>query len=170
MRGWRGATNCVHSLEARRNRPPPNRLGLCASLATVGSILRFDEQYALSAISDEKRVLSVLEKAATGGHDVLVVHGANPAYTLPQPSRVVEMLEQAPFVVAMASEKDETTDAADVVFPVHHPLESWDDYVVSQNTAGLMQPVRAPLFRSRHRGDLHPGVHRRGMRWTGFDR
>ena len=64
------------------------------------------------------------------------------------------MLLDAPFVLSLAWERNATTAAADVVLPVHHPLESWGDYEVNERIVGLMQPVRAPLHDSRHVGDL----------------
>jgi molybdopterin-containing oxidoreductase family iron-sulfur binding subunit len=67
---------------------------------------------------------------------------------------VADKLGKAKLAVCLAYEHSETTEAADVVFPVHHPLESWGDYTVRAGVTGLMQPVRAPLHPTRHAGDL----------------
>jgi hypothetical protein len=40
------------------------------------------------------------------------------------------------------------------VLPIHHPLESWGDYEITSSVAGLMQPVRVPLYDTRPAGDV----------------
>jgi len=138
-----------------------------ASLATnfllgaVGDAIRFGEDYALGKADSDALALELVDAAATGALDVLLIHGANPALTLPG---VVEKLSRAKAVVALAHEYDETARVAGAVLPVHHPLESWGDYQVTRDIAGLMQPVRAPLHDTKHVGDLLIELARRAGR------
>jgi len=129
----------------------------CAALLTnaltgaLGKNLRLGEQLALGRVSGEQRVLDAIDGAASGRCDLLLLHGCDPAYTIPG---AAARLASAKLVVALASEVNETTEAAQVVLPVHHPLESWGDFQVRRGVSGLMQPVRRPLHATRHVGDL----------------
>jgi molybdopterin-containing oxidoreductase family iron-sulfur binding subunit len=116
----------------------------------AGSAICFGEESAWSKARGAHRAISLLES----GHDALVIHGADPVATLPGAFGAERKLRDAPFVLSLAWERNATAEAADVVLPVHHPLESWGDYAVNRRTVGLMQPVRAPLHDSRHAGDL----------------
>lgn len=118
----------------------------------------------LSALAGERQVMDLINSAAAGFTRVLFIHQSNPVYTLPAAFDVARKLEKAPCVVAMAWEESETTEVADVVLPIHHPLESWGACAVSDCTLGLMQPVRAPLFDTHHAGDLLLELARRAGR------
>ncbi len=123
-------------------------------LGAVGKSLSYHRSNALSRVSPEREAVKLLESAGRSGPEVIFIAGANPAYTLPGGSSVQKLLKKAKLVVSLAHTHDETTALADVVLPVHHPLESWGDYDVTGDIAGLMQPVRAPLFDTQHMGDL----------------
>ncbi len=123
-------------------------------IGAIGPALKFEPNHILSNINSEQEVLDLLEASAQGTAEVLFIHQANPVYTLPQAAGITTALAKTKMVVALASEMDETAALADVVLPVHHPLESWGDYELTDGIAGLMQPVRAPLYDSKHVGDL----------------
>jgi molybdopterin-containing oxidoreductase family iron-sulfur binding subunit len=120
-------------------------------LGSVGPALRYGEDYALSKVDPEARVAALLQGTAQGSPEVLFVHGTNPVYSLPGPEGV---RAKNRFVVCLATHVDETAQDADVVLPVHHPLETWGDFQVSNQVIGLMQPVREPLHHTEHPGDL----------------
>ena len=120
----------------------------------LGKTVRFGEGYAYSKLAADVRVMELIDRAAAGALDALVLAGTNPAYTLPGAFDAPSKLRRSTFVVVMAHEFDETTDFGDVVLPIHHPLESWGDYEVTSTVAGLMQPVRVPLYDSRPAGDV----------------
>lgn len=126
-------------------------------LGGLGTVLRFGEGYSLSRVNPEKRAVELIERSVKGEVDVLFVHGADPAYSLP----IADAIAKGKFVVSLAHSMDDTTGQAHVVLPVHHPLESWGDFDVTQNIAGLMQPVRAPLYNTKHVGDVLMDLNRR---------
>ena len=119
-------------------------------VGAMGTALVYGDAFALSRVSPEKRALQLVERAVRGEVDVLFVHGADPVYGLPGG----DALRKAKYVVTLAHTHTDTTDLAHAVLPVHHPLESWGDYDVTGSRMGLMQPVRTPLFNSKHPGDL----------------
>ena len=116
-------------------------------IGAVGTAWRFGDDWALGHSDPDVKTHAALTAAA----DVVILVGVNPAYTLPGATAA---LAKARFVVAMDCEANETTQLADLVLPIHHPLEAWGDYEVRSGVRGLMQPVRSPLHPSRHVGDV----------------
>jgi molybdopterin-containing oxidoreductase family iron-sulfur binding subunit len=120
----------------------------------AGAALRFGYDTAWSKAQGAHHAAALLESAAAGDVDALVTCASDPVATLPGTVQTEKLLHDAPFALSLAWERNATTEAADVVLPIHHPLESWGDYEVNRRTVGLMQPVRAPLHNSSHVGDL----------------
>ena len=96
--------------------------------------------------------------AAMGAGEVSValVHGANPAYSLPPAAGFADAFAAVPFKVSFASALDETAHLADLVLPDAHALESWGDSHPRPGVHALQQPVMrpVPLFDSRATGDV----------------
>jgi anaerobic selenocysteine-containing dehydrogenase/Fe-S-cluster-containing dehydrogenase component len=89
-----------------------------------------------------------------GKVDVLIVAGSNPVFTMPPALRAVEALQKVPFVVWCGGVPDETALMANLLLPVHHPLEAWRDTWPRAGVRGLGQPVMQPVFTSRPTGDV----------------
>jgi anaerobic selenocysteine-containing dehydrogenase len=89
---------------------------------------------------------------------VLLVHGGNPAYGLPEGSGFVEALEHVPLVVSFSPIVDETAVYADLLLPDRTYLESWGYEVVSPSPnrpiVGAQQPVVTPVFDARSTADV----------------
>jgi anaerobic selenocysteine-containing dehydrogenase len=87
------------------------------------------------------------------------VHGANPAYGLPDSVDFAAAMDKVGKVVSFSSFMDETTAKADLVLPDHVYLESWGDDVPEPGpgyeTITFQQPVVYP-FQSETRpyGDV----------------
>src|SRR5262245_59619138 len=93
---------------------------------------------------------------ADGKVDALVVHGANPLYATPAWAGAAAAFAKVPFKVALATAKDETAEACDVILPVSHPLESFGDAWSARGVYSLQQPAmkRLPMFDSKPAGDV----------------
>lgn len=87
--------------------------------------------------------------------DVLFVYEANPFYALPEQVK-------AGFTVAFDSIHNETTAAADLVLPVPHPYERFDDlaspYGVAAATYTLGAPVSKATLNVKSAGDFVLGL------------
>ena len=94
---------------------------------------------------------ALIEEAAGGGIEVLIVHEANPAFLLPG---TAEAIGKAPFVVCFSTQYDETAALADLVIPIDHPLESWGFHTPSAGRVGIIQPAMRPVFGTRAFGDI----------------
>lgn len=97
-------------------------------------------------------------EARGGGIEVLIVHRANPLFSLPPAAGFREALERIPMVVSLSSFMDETTAEADLILPGHSYLESWgDDFPepgVGFPAGAVSQPVVSPLYDTRDTGDI----------------
>ncbi len=93
----------------------------------------------------EEAMTRLVERMRSGDVGVLLVQGANPAYTLPTAVGFAEALKRVPFVVSFAERLDETASLADVVAPDANFLESWNDHEPRRGVRSLTQPAISPL-------------------------
>ncbi|HEY3012173.1 MAG TPA: molybdopterin-dependent oxidoreductase [Gemmatimonadales bacterium] len=118
----------------------------------VGETVRFGAD--LDA-GDGYAALDGLLRAIDGGQvNVLLVHEANPAYTLPKASGFATKLQKVGFKVSTSMYLDETTALCDLILPQHHALERWDDLRPRAGVHSLMQPVMEPVFNTLPAGDV----------------
>lgn len=96
-------------------------------------------------------------RAMAGGQvGVVMVHGSNPAYSLPAASGFSDAFGSVGFKVSFASAPDETSAMADLILPDRHFLEAWGDSMPSAGVMALRQPVMqaVPHFDSKQTGDV----------------
>ncbi len=94
---------------------------------------------------DNKKYEELVSELNAGSVDVLIVYGANPAYTLGG----TQAISKAKTKIAFGLASDETISLCDYVATTPHFLESWGDAKVSDDCVSLIQPTIAPLFNSR---------------------
>ncbi|HEY6159385.1 MAG TPA: molybdopterin-dependent oxidoreductase [Gemmatimonadales bacterium] len=152
----------------------------------VGKTVKFGPNHAVGAGGSFRELADLAADVTAGKVALLLVHGANPAHSLP--AAFSQALAHARYRVCFASYLDETAAASDLVLPDLHPLEQWNDSEPRTGVYALQQPVMQPVFpNTRHAGDvlLHlagrPGtfkdylqgrwqeLHRRFARARGFD-
>ena len=94
----------------------------------------------------------------TGAIKALLVNGADPYFTTMDSAAVAKAFDSIPFVVSFSSYLDETAYHADLILPNHHYLERWEDTPtpvgLQKPVLGLVKPVVAPQFDTRHVGDV----------------
>ncbi len=103
----------------------------------------------LQAQGSEEAVLALAERMRAGEIQVLLIHGVNPAYTLPAALGFGDLMKRVPFVVSFSDRVDETASRADFVAPDNHYLESWNDHEPRRGVRSLAQPAIAPLYDTR---------------------
>ncbi len=101
-------------------------------------------------------VQQAIQTMTSGSVGVVMVHGANPAYTLPATSGFVDAFGRVPFKVSFASAPDETAALADLILPDLHYLESWGDSNPRPGIYAIQQPVMRPvtMFDAKQTGDV----------------
>jgi anaerobic selenocysteine-containing dehydrogenase/Fe-S-cluster-containing dehydrogenase component len=99
---------------------------------------------------------SAIRSMAGGQVGVVMVHGANPAYSLPASSGFAEAFGSVGFKVSFASAPDETSAMADLILPDRHFLESWGDSMPRAGVTAIRQPTMQPVphFDSKQTGDV----------------
>jgi anaerobic selenocysteine-containing dehydrogenase len=101
---------------------------------------------------------NLIDRMQSGQVQVLLVHGANPAYELPPKLGFLDALKKVPFVVSFAPLIDETAVWADLILPDRTYLESWGYEVVSPNfgtpVVSSQQPVVTPVYDARSTADI----------------
>lgn len=100
----------------------------------------------LLAGSSYSDLASLVHELEAGSVDVLVIHGTNPVYALPETEKAIR---KAKFVISMNDRVDETGRVAHLVMPDHHSLESWGDVHPRKSVYSIQQPTIAPLHNTR---------------------
>ncbi len=94
----------------------------------------------------------------SGAIKVLFIHGVNPAFELPRSVGFVDALKNVSQVISFATFPDETAMQADLVFPDHHPLESWGYQKVATGADSAVlsgaQPVVSPYYQTKATVDV----------------
>ncbi|MDH5589220.1 MAG: molybdopterin-dependent oxidoreductase, partial [Gemmatimonadota bacterium] len=129
---------------------------LNAVAGNVGRTIHFDAARGGSASRPYGDIESAIRAMASGGVGVAMVHGVNPAYSLPAASGFADAFASVGFKVSFASSMDETSAMADLVLPDRHFLESWGDTSPVSGVMAIRQPVMQPVphFNSKQTGDV----------------
>ncbi|MEP6571992.1 MAG: molybdopterin-dependent oxidoreductase [Gemmatimonadota bacterium] len=107
------------------------------------------------ATGDGYGALEALAKTLDAGQvSVVLVHEANPLYTVPRSGGLTAAFKKVPFKVSTSLYFDETAAQCDLLIPSHHPLERWDDLRPRRGVTSLMQPVMEPVFGTLATGDV----------------
>ncbi len=110
--------------------------------------------HALTHVSSSSTVSELISQMRSGEIEALIVHGANPAYSLPESAGFADAIKHVPLVACVSSFMDETAALANCVLPCSSALESWGDYQPYPDVWNLMQPTMGSLFNTRQAGDI----------------
>ncbi len=129
----------------------------------VGTTVHFAHPDLAAPSSSYQELADAIEEMAAGTLQAVVIHGTNPAYSLPEGTGFRSALGNVGFKVAITPQMDETAALADLILPDRHYLETWGDSNPRPGTWTVQQPVMQPVphFDSRPCGDLLLGVLRR---------
>ena len=129
-------------------------LRLNVAAGNVGRTYLTDHPHALETTARHQDMAALIRSMQAGDIGLLLLHEANPAYSLPPSLQFSEAVKHVPLVVSFSSYMDETTSLASLVLPDNRPLESWGEYSPRPGVQGLMQPVVMPVFDTRPTGDV----------------
>ncbi|MBI3979140.1 MAG: molybdopterin-dependent oxidoreductase [Chloroflexi bacterium] len=117
----------------------------------------------------------------SGAVDTVLVLGADPVYGLPAELKLADALGRAQLVVSFAGIVDDTAAMADLILPVHLPLEDWGaevpDPAPGMAVVTTQQPIVNPALDTRSFADVLlalaerlGGDVRRALPWkTGYE-
>jgi len=102
-----------------------------------------------------------LDSVRTGSKypvEILMVHEANPLYSMPENGLFQEALAKVPTLISFSSYMDETAARADLILPDHASLERYDDVAgipcASFSYYAVSAPVTKPLLDTKHTGEV----------------
>ncbi len=129
---------------------------LNAVAGSVGQTVHPGRAQLTAASAGQGDLLEALDSMRTGGVGALIVHGANPQYSLPAAAGFAEAMDAVGFKVVLSDRIDETAELADLVLPTQHALESWGDSNPRPGLWTIQQPAMRPVphFDSRAAGDV----------------
>jgi anaerobic selenocysteine-containing dehydrogenase/Fe-S-cluster-containing dehydrogenase component len=128
---------------------------LNAVTGNLGRTMVFLEDSPPETLTTPQNAAAVIRAIHNAEVDVVVVAGgSNPAYSMPHSWTAAAALKSAPFVAWLGEVPDESAEIADLLLPVHHPLETWRDSQPRAGVYGLGQPVMQPVFASRGLHDV----------------
>lgn len=99
--------------------------------------------------SNDKAFEQFLTDAKSGNVAVLLMYQVNPVYNHHRSKEIVPALSKVGLKVALSEKHDETADLADVIAPVPHGLESWNDINPITGVYSLQQPTIQRIFNTR---------------------
>ncbi len=126
-----------------------------AAVALLNSMLGAEGNTVETASLDASQLASPADMAkltrelAAGSYAAAIFWETNPSYSVSDAEAFGSALAKVPLTIALALEDDETARKCDVVLPVHHWLESWNDFEHSSEMLGLQQPLIRPLYDTR---------------------
>lgn len=98
----------------------------------------------------DEEVRSLVDEMNAGTVDVLIVYGANPAYSYPEADKFISGLQKVKTSVCFNLFADETSSKSTYSAPDHNFLEAWNDYAPVSGRVDLAQPTINPLFNTRY--------------------
>lgn len=145
------------------NQPPAvHALGhaINAALGNIGKTVTFIEPIAKGPASQTESLRTLVADMNAGSVQTLVIFCGNPAYDAPSDLKFDAALKSfsekrdangqfANLSVRLGSHNDETSFLCHWHLPLSHELETWGDARGHDGTAGIIQPLVAPLYESR---------------------
>jgi molybdopterin-containing oxidoreductase family iron-sulfur binding subunit len=119
------------------------------------SLIDFSARHRVEVAARRAEVLNLFAELQSESVDLLLLNNVNPVFALPPGSGVSKALKRdSLFVVSFSNFMDETTEVADLVFPVQLPLETWDEYGGQRGIVSTLQPTMGSLTGAPNLGDV----------------
>ena len=121
----------------------------------VGTTIRPDQAIlSYEGIAPAAQLRALTDRMNSGAVSLIMVRGANPAYTMPKSTGFAQAMAKVPFKVSFASIMNDTSEMCDLILPDHHSLEQWGDAEPLRGTLSLQQPAMDPVFDSLATSDV----------------
>ncbi len=133
---------------------------LNSALENEGATVDASVSPSQQAQGSDAAMLQLIGEMKSGAVKALLIHGTNPAYTLPPAAGFQEALAHVPLVAVLSDRLDETARLADLALAGLHPMECWGDAEPQAGLYSLAQPTIRPLFDGRSLEDTLIGIGR----------
>jgi len=122
---------------------------LNVSLGNVGSAVIYTDPVEARSENQMESLKQLCADIAAGRVHSLFILGANPVYDAPADLDFTSKLLSVEFRAHLGLYEDETAELCHWHIPMAHELESWSDARSYDGTAGIIQPLIAPLYDGR---------------------
>jgi MoCo/4Fe-4S cofactor protein with predicted Tat translocation signal len=120
-----------------------------AALGNVGTTLYYTEPVEANAVNQLESFTELCADMDAGKVDTLLIFGSNPVYDAPHDFDFTTKLGKVAKSVQVSSHFDETAQYSKWHIAESHYLESWGDVRAFDGTISVIQPLIAPLYRTR---------------------
>lgn len=129
----------VHALAAAMNQ----------ALGNTGATVAYAASPETAAQGQTQSLGELAQAMKSGQVDLLVIVGGNPVYTAPADLEFTAAMEKVKTRIHLSLLYDETSEHCHWHIPESHYLESWSDVRAEDGTVTIIQPLIAPLYRSK---------------------
>ena len=127
---------------------------LNAANDNIGKTVIYIDPVESEATIHAESIKTLVNDMNAGGVQTLIILGGNPVYDAPVDLNFADVLAKFSnnsehLSAHLSSHNDETSFLTQWHLPVAHELESWGDARGHDGTAGIIQPLIAPLYQGR---------------------
>ena len=118
-------------------------------------LIDFNNRHRVETAARRSEVLNFLVNPGLNDTDLLMLNNVNPVFSMAPDSGAREALARdKTFVVSFGNFLNETSEMADLIFPVRMPLETWDEYSGKEPMVSTLQPAMGKMTNAPHLGDV----------------
>ncbi|MDA3791595.1 MAG: 4Fe-4S dicluster domain-containing protein [Desulfobacula sp.] len=118
------------------------------------SLYNFQKRHAIEKVMTAKQTADFF-KTAVDTSDLVLFYNTNPLFTFPSNPDLTQLFQRDEiFTVSFSNFMDETSQSADLVFPVQLALETWDSYENYSGCISTLQPAMGQLTKAPSIGDI----------------
>lgn len=127
---------------------------LNASLGNVGRTVIYTDPVLASPTDQLSSIKQLTADLKAGRVDMLVILGGNPAYDAPADLEFADAVKSVPASIYHGLHFNETAAVCKWHVNATHYLEAWSDARSYDGTAGIVQPLIAPLYEGKSEHEL----------------
>jgi MoCo/4Fe-4S cofactor protein with predicted Tat translocation signal len=120
-----------------------------AALGNVGTTLYYTEPVEANPTNHLESLRELCADMDAGKVDTLLILGVNPVYTVPHDWDFTAKLKKVSTSIHVSSHFEETSEYCHWHIAESHYLETWGDAQAFDGTVSVIQPLIAPLYRTR---------------------
>jgi len=124
------------------------------SLGNSGSTFIHTELVEAEPVDQGASLRDLVAAMNAGQVEWLIILGGNPVYDAPADLRFGEALKKVPVRMHQSLYQDETSELCQWHVSEAHYLEAWSDTRALDGTAGIIQPLIAPLYNGKSAHEL----------------
>ncbi len=123
-------------------------------LGNVGRTVEYSDPIEAAPVDDMQSLRELIADMDRGSVELLVIVGANPAFTAPRDQPFADRLSRVKFALHLGLYADETAALCHWHIPQAHDLEAWSDVRAFDGTVTIVQPLIAPLYDGKSAHEL----------------